>query len=259
MSRSRTYRSQAIVLRRIDFGEADRILTLFTSGEGKVKAVAKGVRRTVSKSGGHLELFAHSDLLLSQGHDLDVVTQAETIRSFRPVREDLLRAAYAYYLAELVDALTEQRQANPQLFQVLLQALTALEDATDVRVVVVHFVLNALEATGFRPQLSECVTCRKPIEPELNTFDRVLGGALCPRCSPAAPNTTVMAVNVLKLLRLLQRSAEIGSVSLKVPATVSRDAERLLRDYVESILEHRLRAPAFVARVREATVATYGD
>jgi DNA repair protein RecO (recombination protein O) len=255
VSRGRTYRTQAVVLRRVDFGEADRVLTLFTHADGKVKAVAKGVRRTTSRNGGHLELFAHSDVLLARGRELDVVAQAETIRSFRRLREDLLRTAYAYELAELVDALTQPGQANPALFAALLQALTALEEAEDPRLVLGHFVLAALDATGFRPQLGECVSCRQPLKPESNGFDRALGGALCPRCLPATPGARPIAVNVLKLLRLLQRSESIGSVAVKVPPEVAREAERTLREYAEGVLEHQLRSPGFVARVREATAA----
>jgi DNA repair protein RecO (recombination protein O) len=255
MSRVRTYRTQSVVLRRIDFGEADRILTLFTQTEGKVKAIAKGVRRIASRSSGHLELFAHSDVLFAQGRDLDVVTQAETIRSFRALREDLLGTAHAYYLAELVDALTEERQPNPRLFTTLVQALAALDDGFDPRLVVSHFILSALDATGFRPQVTECVLCRAPLRPEMNGFDRALGGAVCPRCSPAAVGARPIAVNVLKLLRLLQRTERVVDLGVRVPLDVSREAERLLREYAEGILEHQLRAPAFVARVREVTAA----
>ncbi len=253
MSRSRTYRSEALVLRRTDFGEADRVLTLFTLAEGKLRAVAKGVRRTVSRSGGHLELFVHSDLLLSRGRELDMVAQAEMIHSFRAVREDLLRTSYAYYLAELVDGLSEERQPNPALFRTIVEALTALETAQDVRLVTTHFILAALDQSGFRPQVEMCVACNVPLKPEINGFDCTLGGALCPRCVPAAPHGRPIAVNVLKLLRLLQRSDTVGAVAVHVPGAISRDAERLLRDYAEGILEHQLRAPAFVARVREAT------
>jgi DNA repair protein RecO (recombination protein O) len=258
MSRARTYRTQAVVLRRMDFGEADRLLTLYSQAEGKLRAIAKGIRKTMSRRSGHLELFTQSDLLLTRGRDLDLVTQAETVKSFRGVREDLLRTSYAYQLAELIDGLTEDRQPNPALFDALVQALSALESHSDPRVVVAHFLLAVLDASGFRPQLTECVSCRQPIQPELNVFDRELGGIVCPRCAPAAPRASTVAVNVLKLLRLLQRSTPVGSVTLDIPAQVGREAERLLREYAEGILERQLRSPSFVARVREAT-STYQE
>ena len=259
MSRSRSYRTESVVLRRVDFGEADRLTTLFTLDEGKLRAIAKGVRRTVSKSAGHLELFAHSDVLLTRGRDLDLVTQADTLHSFRAVREDLLRTAYAYSLAEIVDALTAERQQNPALFRALLAALSALESATDPRLILLHFLVAALEAAGFRPQLGDCVVCREPLKPEVNWFEAVLGGAICPRCARSVPPARPVAVNVLKLARLLQRSEPVGSVAIKVPVEVSRETERLLREYLEAILEHQLRAPAFVARVREVAAASQAD
>ena len=256
MSRARSYRAQAVVLRRSDFGEADRILTLFTLEEGKLRAIAKGVRRTVSRSGGHLELFTHSELLLAHGRDLDVVAQAETQRAFRAVREDLLRTAHAYEFAEIVDALTAERQPNARLFHALLAAFAALEQAADPRLVLLHFLVVALDAAGFRPQLGECVVCRRPLQPEVNWFDRALGGAICPTCAPSVSGARPIPLNVLKLARLLQRSEPVGSVTLRVPADVGRELERLLREYLEAILERQLRTPAFVARVREIAAAS---
>ncbi|MBI4630353.1 MAG: DNA repair protein RecO [Chloroflexi bacterium] len=90
-SRERTFRTEAIVLRRKDFGEADRILTLFTPELGKIRAVAKGIRKPASRKAGHLELYTRSRLLVAKGRDMDIVTQAETVESYRPLREDLLR------------------------------------------------------------------------------------------------------------------------------------------------------------------------
>jgi DNA repair protein RecO (recombination protein O) len=253
VSRGRTYRTQAVVLRRTDFGEADRVLTLFTVVEGKVRAVAKGVRRTVSRSSGHLELFAQSDLMLARGRELDVVAQAETVRSFRALREDLLCTSYAYELAEVVDALAEDRQPNEALFEALVQALTALDEGAEPRLLLSHFILLALDVTGFRPQLGECVVCREPLKPEINLFDSALGGAVCPRCAPDVPTGRAVPVNVMKVLRLLQRTATVGQLGVSIPADVTRDVERLLREHLEGVAERQMRAAAFVARVREAT------
>ena len=125
MSRQRLYRTQAVILKRMDLGEADRIVTLFSRDEGKVRAVAKGVRRTTSRSAGHLEPFTLSDVLLAVGRDLDVVSQADTLDAFREIREDLDLTTHAYYLAEVVDLLTEDRSENRAVFDILVEGLCA--------------------------------------------------------------------------------------------------------------------------------------
>ncbi len=110
--RQRLYRTPAIILKRQDFGEADRILTLFTPERGKLRVIAKGARKITSRKGGHIELFTYSNLLIAKGRNFDIVTQAETIQSFRKLREDLSRITYAYYIAELVDLFTQENEAN---------------------------------------------------------------------------------------------------------------------------------------------------
>ncbi|MBI3915321.1 MAG: DNA repair protein RecO, partial [Chloroflexi bacterium] len=107
--RDRLYRVQAIILKRTDMGEADRLLTLYTRDHGKLRAMAKGARKPASRKSGHVELFMHSELLLARGRNLDIVTQAETRHAFLPLQSDLHRLGYAYYFAELLDQFTEDQ------------------------------------------------------------------------------------------------------------------------------------------------------
>src|SRR3712207_8076960 len=131
MARPRTYRVEAIVLKRIDFGEADRVLVIFTRDRGKLSVVAKGIRRISSRKAGHLELFTHAEIQLARGANLDVVTEATTRDAFRGLRDDLARTSHAYLVAELVDALTEEAAEQPEVFDLLVQTLSAPEDAPD--------------------------------------------------------------------------------------------------------------------------------
>ncbi|MBI3972353.1 MAG: DNA repair protein RecO [Chloroflexi bacterium] len=128
MAVPRVYRTEAIVLRRQDFGEADRVLTLYSPRLGKFRAVAKGVRRPRSRLGGHVELFTHVNLLVAQGRNLDIVTQAETVRPYCRIRDDLWKTAYACYAAELVDRFIEERLENAPVFDLLQRALVYLDE-----------------------------------------------------------------------------------------------------------------------------------
>jgi DNA repair protein RecO (recombination protein O) len=251
MARQRLYRTPAVILKRSDLGEADRILTLFTRDRGKVRAVARGIRRSTSRSAGHLEPFTLSDVLFAVGRELDVVSQADTLDAHRAVREDLERTTHAYYLAELVDLLTEEHMENRGVFDALVQGLRELVDATDARLVLVAFHLRLLDALGYRPELRECVGCRAAIEPRRNGFSPQLGGVVCPECAAAERSARPIDVPALKLLRFVQHTH--GQQTVNAPPHVAREAEALLRDYAEHLVERRLRSPALMARVAEAT------
>ena len=121
------------MLRRHDLGETDRILTLYTRDHGKVKAIAKGVRKPSSRKAGHVELFMRVDVLVARGRELDVLTQAEMLDAFLPARNDLVRATYAAHFVELVDAFTEEGDASPPLFQLLANGLAWLCQTSNLR------------------------------------------------------------------------------------------------------------------------------
>jgi DNA repair protein RecO (recombination protein O) len=233
----------------MDLGEADRIVTFFSRDVGKIRAVAKGVRRTTSRSAGHLEPFTLSDVLFAVGRELDVISQADTLEAFREIREDLELTTHAYYLAEVVDLLTEDRLENREVFDTLVEGLRSLRAAHNPRLVLIVFHLKLLDALGYKPELRECVSCRATIEPQRNQFSALLGGVLCPACGPREATARDISTSSLKLLRFLQLTP--GQNVVNVPAEVSREAEALLRDYAEHIVERRLRSPALIARVQE--------
>jgi DNA repair protein RecO (recombination protein O) len=235
----------------MDLGEADRIVTLFSRDEGKIRAVAKGARRTTSRSAGHLEPFTLTDVLFAVGRELDVISQADTLEAFRTIREDLQLTTHAYYLAELVDLLTEDHFENRAVFDTLVDGLHALgEKAADVKLVLIIFHLKLLDALGYRPELRECVSCRAVIEPDRNHFSALVGGVLCPACGHNEATARDLGTSALKLLRFLQLTR--GEQAVNVPPHVCREAEALLRDYAEHLVERRLRSPALIARVQEA-------
>jgi DNA repair protein RecO (recombination protein O) len=239
-----------MVLRRVDFGEADRVLVLFTREHGKLSVVAKGIRRLSSRSAGHLELFTESEIQLAKGANLDVVTQVETRNAFRRVREDLTRTSTAYLIVETADALTEEGAEQAELFDLLIATFSALETTDDARLLAAHYQLRLLDVTGFRPVLMACVGCDAPLLPGRNSFSAFLGGALCPRCGPSEPSSRPIDSDVLKVLRNLQRAGLPGTVTFRVPEPTMREVERILRDVLERHTERRLRTPDLLARLR---------
>lgn len=244
-------RTDAVVLRRHDFGETDRILTLYTANLGKLRAVAKGVRRPISKLAGHLELFTHAHVMLAHGRNLDIITQVETVSSFIGLREDLWRTSQAYYVAELLDRLTEERAENAALFRLLITTLDRIATVRRPDQAVRFFEAQALGLLGYRPELRHCVTCQAPLEPRPATFSVADGGVICQSCPSMGPSTRSLSANALKVLRLYQDGDWPTVNRLRLNEDLGGEVEQILRGYVHYIAEAQLKSTAFVTSLRQ--------
>jgi len=230
------YRDQGVVLRTIRLGEADRIVTLVTEGRGKVRAVAKGVRKTRSRFGSRLEPVSHVALLLYEGRELDVVTQAETVDHFRAIREDLDRLARATAMLEAVDHLAQEREANARLYRMLVGALRALA-ASDAPLVVPAFFWKVLALEGFEPVLDRCVSCGDAAE--LVAFDLGEGGGLCRSCRQGV----AVSPEAVDLMRRILGGDLAGALN-QPPGPATHEVAHLAAQAMEHHLERRLRAGA---------------
>lgn len=245
-----SYRTEAIVLRRHDLGEADRILTLYARGYGKVRAVAKGVRKPASRKAGHLELFMQVDVLLVQGRSLDVVSQAETLEPFLPLRDDLEHTIYAAHFVELLDAFTEESDENDALYRLLVSGLAWLCQTTDLQRAARYYELRLLDAVGYRPQLFDCVICGEKITAQDQFYSPHAGGVICPKCGPHSPRVRPLSLGLLKVLRYMQTRPFETVEKLTLSSAAQSEAERLLHDTLSYHLERRLKSAAFLQRLR---------
>jgi DNA repair protein RecO (recombination protein O) len=256
LPRARLISTDAIALKRMDYGEADRIITIMTPDRGKIRVLARGVRRSTSRMAGHLELFSDAHLMLARGRELDTVTQASTVEPFRHLREDMTCVSYAYHIGELVDSLLQDHDPHAEVFRLLLEALAALDSAVEAPDLIArHFELHLLDLVGFRPELGECLGCSAEIRPEPNGYSVARGGVFCPACTVQEPSAVPIDVDTLKLLRYLQRTRRAQHVTVRSVGGAARDAERILRRHLEHVLERRLRAAEFVRIVAETTAA----
>jgi DNA repair protein RecO (recombination protein O) len=250
--RERSFRTAAIILKRRDFGEADRLLTLLTPHHGKLDAIAKGARKLVSTKTGHVELYTRADVLIHRGRDLSIVAQAEMTAPYLPLRENLQRGAYASYSVELLDRLTTEGDVDSaRLFMLLDETLVRLCLDDDLRLAVRFFELRLLDLVGFRPELLQCVIDHEPLMPEDQFFSSAEGGVVCPRHAARAGSLVPISVDTLKLLRHLQRSTWKQVAALRVPPQVHDDAERIMLGYITFLIERKLQSVDFVRRVRD--------
>jgi len=251
MNRERLYKTEAIILKRTDFGEADRLITVYTPEYGKLRLLAKGIRKPTSRKAGHLELFNHARLLVAKGRELDIVTQAETVNAFRALREDLTRTGYAHYVAELIDKFTAERDRNPPLFNLLLETLARLCEETDLYKAVRYYEVHLLTLAGYRPELFVCVKCRERLQPVVNYFSPADGGVLCPRCGEGKDGTVPISVNALKVLRFLQTREYELCRRLRLGRNLQVEIEAHLRRYIVYYLERGLKSVEFILKLRE--------
>lgn len=251
MTKDRLYRTDALILRRSDFGEADRLLTVFTPERGKQRLLAKGVRKITSRKAGHVELFMLTDMLVARGRTWDIISQAEVVEAYRNLREDLDKTSHAYYLAELVDRFTEEQDANAPLFELLALTLARLAHVDDPFITLRYFELHLLSLTGFQPQLHFCVACEEAIEPvESNYFHYLDGGVLCPQHGEIRPDAEVIPLPVLKVLRFLQTESWEKVANLQLTDSTRQQVESLLLGYLTFLLERRLKSVDFIRKLR---------
>jgi DNA repair protein RecO (recombination protein O) len=249
----RILKVDAVVLRHSDYGEADRLLTIFTREHGKLRAIAKGVRKMQSRKAGHLEPFTQVALMLAQGHDLWIVTQAEAIDSFQPLREDLTRIGFAGYTVELLDRFTYEEGQNWQLYQLLVETLKRLSLEEDAFVSVHYYEMRLLDLMGFRPLLFECAACGNPIQAEDQFFSAERGGVLCPNCGLLVNEVRPVSMDALRYLRHFQRSTYAEAKRADPGIDTRAEVETLLNYYLTYLLERKLNAPEFIRQIQRGS------
>ncbi len=231
------YRDSGVVLRTIKLGEADRIVTVMTQAHGKVRAVAKGVRRTQSRFGARLEPASHVALQLYAGRELDTITQCETIESNRALREGYALLTHAVPMLEAVDQIVHDRQPNPALYRMLTGALRTLA-TRQAPLVTPAFFWKVLSLEGYHPVLDVCARCGTA-DGELAYFDLVEGGTVCTACGFGGAHR--LSPEALALLRRVLGGGLNGALA-EPSSTATSEVERLALGAIEHLLERRLRS-----------------
>lgn len=245
----RTLKVDAVVLRHTDWGEADRLLTLYSREQGKLRAIAKGVRKIQSRKAGHLEPFTRAIIMLAKGHDLWIVTQAQASELYPSIREDLQKMSRAAYVVELLDRFTYEEGQNRQLYQLLTETLERISIMEDGFIPVKYYEMRLLDLLGFRPQLFECVACGQPITARDQYFSADLGGVLCPKCAQRGESRRPVTVDALRFLRHIQRSDFRGAMRVRPIEGIRQEMDGLQLYYFTFLLERGLKTPEFIRQI----------
>jgi len=261
VSNERIYRTEAIVLRRRDQGEADRVLTLCTP-LGKLALIAKGVRKVRSRKAGHLELFVHSRLIVARSRSSwDIISQAETVEPHAALRDDLLRGSYARYVAELYDRFVAEGEGDAGLFELLRRVMGHLCQTEQLDLLVRGYEQRLLALVGFRLEWERCVgepghACQPLLQPQgdaLYGLDPERGGALCPtafRASQGQPEVMPLSAAALRLLQACQQMPFSRLQEVPASPALLGEVERAARHAIAYYLEQEVRSEVFLRQLK---------
>lgn len=239
------YKCEAILLAVRDYDAASRMVTLFSREHGKLTAVAYGARRPRNELAGCTQPFAHVELFLTSGKGIDSLKQCAIKRSFRELREDLDKMAYAALLAELTAELWPEREPEPAAFDLLLAAFGLL-GSRNARITALAAALQLLSLAGFRPEFGNCVVCGRPLSFPAR-FDAAAGGGVCEGCGePHLASFTAEGKDFLARLLGLDFAAPGG---FSVTGAALMEIERLLGEFLTWRLDKPLKSLAFIAAV----------
>lgn len=241
-------KAEGIVIRSIDYGEGNKILTVWTKEYGKISLMARGARKMKSSLSSVAQLFTYAHYSFFMGSKgMGTLSQGETLQSFRGLREDLMQTAYAAYFVELVDKITHDREPDAYLYKLLLTTLTYIQDKKDPEVLARLFELKLLIIAGYKPVLDACVLCGQT-EGRFG-FSVREGGFLCADCFSRDLEVLSVQPITLKLLRLLYHFDidRLGEISVKPP--VKAELQNVLWQFMDYHTPLRLKARSFLEKM----------
>ena len=250
------YKDLGIILKSQDFFETDRIITILTKEKGKIRAIAKGVRKPTAKLAGSLEPFSLTHLILVEGKkDLDIITGAEIVNSFKNLRENLKKTAAAFFLCELTDKLIGEKESHQDIFEQLKKSFKKLDSKKeiDLELITDFMIINLMADLGYRPELKVCQGCGGKISGKIsgkitavenkNFFSPKLGGVLCPKCSFKDNQALPVSIETLKILKLFLEY-DIGIID-KISPKNTAELSKILERFLEYISEKKINSSKF--------------
>lgn len=227
------HKVEGIIIRTIDYGEGNKILTLFTKEMGKIGVMAKGAKKTKSRLSAVSQLFSHGYFVFYHGGGLGSLTTGDVIESFRAIHQDIFKTGWAAYLVELLDKLTDEKESQPTLFYLLHNALTLIGENKDPEIVARIFELELLRIVGVKPELNHCVNCKNVNNP-LIAFSVKEGGLICNPCLSIDSNAIVLSAGTIRLIRTLAAMdiSKLGKVEIK--DMTRKQLSQVMRSFIDA-------------------------
>ena len=241
-------KTSGIIIKRSNFGEADRILIILTDRLGKIKAMAKGVRKIKSKMAGSLEPYMLVDLQLHEGKTFYIVTGASIIEEYKNIHSQIKKTAQAYFVGELIDKFLEESHKNETIFEISKQIFSAIEnDEKDL--VISAYQLKIVEAAGFKPELYNCLHCKDKLSRGNNFWDHIEGGVICRICQQKFHHGDKVSDEAIKALRFIEQNSFQNIGKLKLDQKTENEVDKILLEYIKNILERDIKSRKFLNQV----------
>jgi len=243
------YTTEGIVLKTQNIGEADRICTIYSPSKGKARAVARGARRPRSRFVSSTQMFAYGDFQIFSGKSLDSISQVQLKEAFPRLHDDIVRLAYASYVAELIDQMVEEGDGDQTIFDMLLVYMRVLSETSDPQLVTFAFEIKFATILGYRPRLESCSECgRKDIAGEV-FFSPEAGGLICNECAVGTLGLSQVSRGAVRLLEALLMTEFAKIERIKGNSGIRREIERLIRRHLGFRLNRRLKSLDFLEAV----------
>ena len=241
--------TSGIIIKRFNYGEADRILTIFSERFGKIKAIAKGVRKTRSHMAGSLEPYMLVDLQLHEGKTFYIVTSASIISEYQNIHSDIKKTAEAYFVGELIDKFMEENQKSDSVLELAKLVFEAI-DKNEKNLIILAFELKIIEASGFKPELANCLHCKAKLSSGDNFWDHIEGGVICRLCQQKFHHGEEISDEAIKVLRFIEQNNFSVITKLKLDKETENEVDKILLEYIKSILEKDIKSRKFLNQVR---------
>lgn len=243
-------RTQAIVLKGLDLGEADRLITIFSREKGKLRIVANGVRRTRNNMSALVQPFTYNNVLIYKGSSIPKLRQGEILDSFLPLHEDLLSVASASYVIELIDLLLEEEDTQVDIFTLLLITLQIIKEQGHSDILLRYFELHLLSLLGYQPHLVSCVQCNKEMAAnEATYFSAKSGGLKCFNCHDPILDGKISKAS-LSLMRNLLTIPLSRLRSLVSSQIILAETESIMENYIQYYTERKLKSLPFLRSLK---------
>ena len=242
-------KTEGIVLKTNDYGEGNKILSVYTKEMGKVGMMAQGARKTKSRFAAVSQPFTHAFFLFHIGSGLASLNQADLIQTFPKIRGDLYRTAYASYILELTDRITEERQKNAGLYQLLLHSLRQLEEGKDNEIICRIYELKLLAMHGYKPVLDTCASCRQGQSPWF--FSIREGGLLCESCRRKDPHAMLLLDGAARILSIVQSldMSQLGKITVK--EETKQQLQKIMYLFIDEYTGIRLKSRTFLEQLEK--------
>lgn len=237
-------RVEGIVIRSIDYGEGNKILTLFTKEAGKMSMMARGAKKLKSRHAAIAQLFTYGEFTCYKSGSMGTLNNGEIWNAYYRLKEDIHKTAYASYLMELTDRMMTENEPNGPLFEQLKAALDAMDEEKDPQIVAHIYEMKMLTIAGYMPELNECVSCGA--EGEGMSLSVSLGGTVCSRCRSADHQAIAIAEGTLKLLRLFLHMDIRRLGKTEVKAATKSQLKHCIRQLLDAHIDIRLKSRSFL-------------